>query len=99
MAAIERTAYPRFSSALTASELQTLYAPTDEERAFVAAHTRGPAQSLTLLVLLKCHQHLGYLPALADVAASSPAVSAARAGGVGTRSAGWLGLEALVARA
>src|SRR5688500_5880989 len=47
MAAIERTAYPRFPPALTASELQTLYAPTDEERAFVAAHTRGPAQSLT----------------------------------------------------
>ena len=67
MAAIERTAYPRFSPALTASELQTLYAPTDEERAFVAAHTRGPAPQLTLLVLLKCHQHLGYLPALADV--------------------------------
>jgi len=33
MAAIERTAYPRFPPALTASELQTLYAPTDEERA------------------------------------------------------------------
>ena len=67
MAAIERTAYPRFPPALTATELQTLYAPTEEERAFVAAHTRGPAQHLTLLVLLKCHQHLGYLPALADV--------------------------------
>jgi TnpA family transposase len=69
MAAIERTAYPRFPPALTATELQTLYAPTEEERAFVAAHTRGPAQQLTLLVLLKCHQHLGYLPALADVPA------------------------------
>ena len=69
MAAIERTAYPRFSPALTASELQTLYAPTEEERAFVATHTRGPAQHLTLMTLLKCHQHLGYLPALADVPA------------------------------
>jgi hypothetical protein len=69
MAAIERTASPRFPPALTASELQTLYAPTDEERAFVAAHARGPAPQLTLLVLLKCQQHLGYLPALANVSA------------------------------
>ena len=67
MAAIERTAYPRFPPALTASELQTLYAPTEEERAFVAAHARGPVPLLTLMTLLKCHQHLGYLPALADV--------------------------------
>ena len=55
MAAIERTAYPRFTPSLTAAELQRLYAPTEEERAFVAAHARGPAQHLTLLVLLKCH--------------------------------------------
>ena len=67
MAAIERSAYPRFPPALTASELQMLYAPTEEERAFVAAHARGPAPLLTLMTLLKCHQHLGYLPALADV--------------------------------
>src|SRR6266508_1956649 len=69
MAAIERTASPRFTPALTASELQTLYAPTDEARAFVAAQTRGPAQALTRLVLLKCPQHLGSLPVLADVPA------------------------------
>ncbi len=69
MAAIERTASPRFPPALTASELQTLYAPTDEARAFVAAQTRGPAQALTRLVLLKCPQHLGSLPVLADVPA------------------------------
>ncbi len=66
MAAIERTASPRFPPALTATERQTLYAPTEEERAFVAAPTRGPAQHLTLLTLLKCHQPLGSLPALAD---------------------------------
>lgn len=67
MAAIERTAYPRFTPSLTATELQRLYAPTEEEQTFVTTHARGPAQHLTLLVLLKCHQHLGYLPALADV--------------------------------
>ena len=50
-------------------ELHTLYCPTDEERDFIAAHARGATQQLTLLTLLKCHQHLGYLPALADVPA------------------------------
>jgi Domain of unknown function (DUF4158) len=67
MASIERTAYPRFKPTLTATELHTLYCPTDEERDFVAAHARGATQQLTLLTLLKCHQHLGYLPALAEV--------------------------------
>jgi Domain of unknown function (DUF4158) len=67
MASIERTAYPRFKPSLTANELQTLYCPTDDERAVIATHARGDTQQLTLLTLLKCHQHLGYLPALADV--------------------------------
>lgn len=67
MASIERTAYPRFKQSLTANELHTLYYPTDEEREFVVTHTRGEVQQLTLLTLLKCQQHLGYLPALADV--------------------------------
>jgi TnpA family transposase len=67
MASIERTAYPRFKPSLTANELQTLYDPTEEERDFVSTHARGEAQQLTLLTLLKCQQHLGYLPALADV--------------------------------
>jgi hypothetical protein len=62
MASIARTAYPRFKAALSAQELQTLYAPTEEERAFVATHTRTESQQLTLLALLKCHQSLGYLP-------------------------------------
>jgi hypothetical protein len=67
MASIARTAYPRFKPSLTANELQTLYEPTEEERNFVPTHARGEAQQLTLLTLLKCQQHLGYLPALADV--------------------------------
>jgi TnpA family transposase len=67
MASIERTAYPRFKPSLTATELHALYCPTDDERAFIATHARGEAQQLTLLTLLKCQQHLGYLPALADV--------------------------------
>ena len=67
MASIERTAYPRFKPSLTATELHSLYCPSDEERDFIAAHARGATQQLTLLTLLKGHQHLGYLPALADV--------------------------------
>jgi TnpA family transposase len=67
MASIERTAYPRFKPSLTANELRTLYEPTEEERDFVSTHARGETQQLTLLTLLKCQQHLGYLPALADV--------------------------------
>jgi hypothetical protein len=67
MASIERTAYPRFKPSLTANELHSLYCPTDEERDFIAAHARGASQQLMLLTLLKGHQHLGYLPALAEV--------------------------------
>ena len=67
MAAIERTAYPRFKPSLTANELQDLYCPTDEERDFISTQARGATQQLTLLTLLKCHQHLGYLPSLAEV--------------------------------
>jgi TnpA family transposase len=67
MASIERTAYPRFKAALSTQELQTLYAPTEEERAFVAPHTRTDTQQLTLLTLLKCHQSLGYLPAFETI--------------------------------
>jgi hypothetical protein len=44
-----------------------LYCPTDDERDFISTHARGDIQQLTLLTLLKCQQHLGYLPALTDV--------------------------------
>jgi hypothetical protein len=67
MASIDRTAYPRFQSSLIANELQALYRPSDEELRFVAEHARGDAGQLTLLALLKCHQHLGYTPSLTDV--------------------------------
>lgn len=57
MASIDRTAYPRFQSSLTATELQALYRPSDEELRFVVENARGNAGQLTLLTLLKCHQH------------------------------------------
>jgi hypothetical protein len=67
MASIDRTAYPRFKSALTATELQALYRPTNEELRFTSNHARDDTGQLTLLTLIKCHQHLGYTPALANV--------------------------------
>ena len=67
MASIERTAYPRFKSALTAHELEELYTPTDEDFDFVYGRADDPAQQLTLLTRLKCHQHLGYLPTLEEI--------------------------------
>jgi hypothetical protein len=62
MASIDRTAYPRFHTTLSASELHTLYTPTEAERDFVTTHAREAPQQLTLLALLKCHQVLGSLP-------------------------------------
>jgi len=67
MASIERTAYPRFKSALSPQELQALYEPTDAERKFIRTHARGDAGQLTLLGLLKSHQYLGYLPDVDDI--------------------------------
>jgi hypothetical protein len=51
VASIEHTAYPRFKAVLSAQELQTLYAPTEEEREFVATSARTDPQHLTLLTL------------------------------------------------
>jgi len=49
MASIERTAYLRFKSALTAHELDELYGTTEEDFAFVYRHADEPARQLTLL--------------------------------------------------
>lgn len=67
MASIERTAYPRFPSALTAHELEELYCPTAEELEFVGKRADDPIGQFTLLARLKCHQHLGYLPTLEEI--------------------------------
>ncbi len=67
MASIERTAYPRFRQKLTKTELEQLYQPSLEEINFVRHHARGDRQQLTLLVLLKTHQHLGYTPSIKQV--------------------------------
>jgi len=67
VASIERTAYPRFKPTPTTQELLDLYTPTSEELAFAQQITRSPVYLLTLVVLLKAFQRLGYFPRLTDV--------------------------------
>jgi len=67
MASIERTAYPQFKRNPVVRELVAAYTPTDPELAFVAQNTRQPAHRLTLAILLKTFQRLGYFPALDEV--------------------------------
>lgn len=82
MASIERTAYPCLKQKLTDEELKQLYQPDDEELKFVRRHSKGGRQQLTLLVLLKAHQHLGYAPSPKEVPKQ-----------VRHYLAGWLGLS------
>jgi hypothetical protein len=67
MTAIDRTAYPRFTRAPSGSELRDLYTPTPEELAFVTDTARGESPRLSLLVLLKVFQRLGYFPAPREI--------------------------------
>jgi hypothetical protein len=67
MAAIERTAYPRFKRAPTLHNLQVLYTPADAEMAFAQGAVRSRAHQLSLLELLKAFQRLGYFPKLSEV--------------------------------
>jgi TnpA family transposase len=67
MAAIERTAYPRFKQSLTQPELAEFYTPTEAEVTFVNQAATGKQQQLALMILLKSFQKLGYLPQLSQV--------------------------------
>jgi len=62
MTTIERTAYPRFKETLTASELADFFIPSPAVVAFVNEAVAGDLQQLSLTVLLKAFQKLGYLP-------------------------------------
>ena len=44
-----------------------IYCPTEEDLDFVYQRADEPAQQLTLLARLKCHQHLGYLPTSEEI--------------------------------
>lgn len=67
MASIERTAYPRMTRHLSPHELSTHYTPSTADLAFAEGTARGAAPILTVLVLLKTFERLGYFPRLADV--------------------------------
>jgi Domain of unknown function (DUF4158) len=69
MASIERTAYPRFSKRMSAEELCACYELSDAALDFVGANANGDRQRLTLAVLLKTRQQLGYFPSLTEVPA------------------------------
>ena len=65
MTDIRRTAYPRFNTQLSAREIKESYQPAHDELKFVRINAKGGTQPLTLLLFLKCHQNLGYIPSLA----------------------------------
>ena len=70
MASIERTAYPQFKRNPVVRELVAAYTPTDAELAFITESARQPGHRLTLAMLLKSFQRLGYFPAIDDVPAA-----------------------------
>jgi len=67
MTTLERTAYPTFKSAPMPKELAAQYTPTASEVAFAQAQARSKSGQLSLLVMLKAFQRLGYFPALTAI--------------------------------
>lgn len=67
MASIERTAYPRFKRNPTLKELHEVYTPTSEEMQFAHSVARGSAPVMSLLVMMKSFQRLGYFPRPKDI--------------------------------
>ena len=61
------TAYPRLKPDPTAKELDEIYTPTDDERAFARRIADAPASRLAVLIKLKLCQRLGYFPVLSAV--------------------------------
>lgn len=54
------TAYPRFKSCPSETELERFYTPTEIERTFCDAYTRSTTTRLGFALLLKTYQRLGY---------------------------------------
>lgn len=67
MASIDRTAYPRFKRVVPGRELEESFTPTAEELDWAGGKTQSEQHRLSLLVLLKCYQRLGYFPKLPSV--------------------------------
>ena len=96
MTTIADTVYPRLRASPDGAELVEAFTPTSEEVAFAAGRTRRPGPRLTLLVMLKTFQRLGYFPRSADV---SPAIVAHIAAALGLEREPELGLATVDARA
>lgn len=62
MASVDRTAYPRVPSTVSGRELAEAFTPAAEEVRWACATIVDPGARLSLLVLLKCYQRLGYFP-------------------------------------
>ena len=69
MSAKHETAYPRFKSDLTATELDEIYTPSGETLEFAREHSKTPAEQFALLILLVTVPRLGYFVKCADVPA------------------------------
>lgn len=67
MAAIDRTAYPRFKRGVSSRELAEAFTPTPDEIGWARGRTQSEQHLLALAVLLKCYQRLGYFPKLTVV--------------------------------
>jgi TnpA family transposase len=67
MTTIERTAYPTFKASLNSTELEAFYTPSAAEVAFAQAEARTRSGQLSMLVLLKAFQRLGYFPIAAAI--------------------------------
>lgn len=67
MGSVHETAYPRFKPNLTDQELDEIYTPSQEELKFVYEHGKNPTEKLSLLVLLKTGQRLGYFIPPSDI--------------------------------
>ncbi|MCA9840341.1 MAG: DUF4158 domain-containing protein [Trueperaceae bacterium] len=61
MALLENTVYPQFKKYYSPQELKILYSLNKAELDFVLNKAKGIEQQLTLALLLKAQQHLGYL--------------------------------------
>jgi hypothetical protein len=69
VASIDRTAYPRFTRAVSARELAEVFTPSADEVEWARGKTQDDQHLLALLVWLKAYQRLGHFPKLADVPA------------------------------
>jgi hypothetical protein len=70
MASMDRTAYPRFKRVVPVRELNEAFTPTADEVAWAVDRSLGDSNLLSLVVLLKSYQRLGYFPNITDVPAS-----------------------------